>query len=172
MSLVPLLGNFVNSIEKENPISSETIKKEAVQIVEFAKSQNIGFANHQLGAERFNINNSYQLAVPTLGIDYTYNLGQMDAAKLVTPSSNLAVFNITPNNNELLFKTPSYMIPQNDQSVYLATPSINDPMLRGVSLNDHLSYAYICERCGKPVTTHPTQLISRFCDDCSKGLGI
>jgi hypothetical protein len=164
ITLYSLLGHFVNSIEKENPISSETIKKEAIQATNYAYSPVIfGTVNVQ---DPYPILNNSQLMKTSLG--------DVDSMGRFTISAN-NVGMLIPNHNSIsAFGSPSTLGVFEGNSVYSASSlNLNSPVIGGFQAESGILSVRptnICTRCGK--TYHPYSITTvhllNICSDCSK----
>jgi hypothetical protein len=162
--LYSLLGHFVNSIEKENPISSETIKKEAIQATNYGYNPNIfGVVNTQ---EPYAILNSNQLLRTGIAGD----------------TDNIARFTIPVNNSDLLINNQNVISAYNNpvslgafdgKSIYSASGVHLNSSVLGVSPAESgilsMRQTNICTRCGKTYPYSITSIhLSSLCNDCSK----
>lgn len=158
ITLYSLLGYFVNKIEKENPINSETIKKEAVQTTNYGYSPII-FRNEDL-------KNSNILNGQLINTDF----GKIES--ITIPINNGGVF-VSDHNAISTFGSASTLGAFDGKSIYSTLGlNVNNSILGGTQTESGISslkQTNICNRCGKTYTYSITSIyIPSLCNDCLK----
>lgn len=164
ITLYSLLGQFVNTIEKENPISSETIKKEAAQAT--------GFIGGQFASTMMKIHE------PTYLVSNQLGLGSIDTAgRLTIPVGGGASILGSEPNTLLCYADNTAIAGLGNHAIYTGAADINRVTLadsgaltRHVFTADTLTaMTNICTRCHKRYSISATAVnFSNLCNDCSK----
>lgn len=162
ITLYPLLGQFVNAIEKEDPVSREAIEKEAIQTTTYyASSPNIIFTQPNNGL----IIRAEDLMTRNL-------LGNIDTSgRLIIPiTNNSTLFNTTLTSG-LSVRENQYVIPNKEEySIFSPTTQVKYSTL--ASKYDLINPTFLkttktCSKCKKIYEYQPgSNPITNLCRDC------
>ncbi|MDQ3076913.1 MAG: PIN domain-containing protein [bacterium] len=154
LNLFPFLGQCLNTIEKEHPVSKESIQKEAAQ------STNLSFS------PIFNVNSQFQ--VPDINSIYAIPNSRIDLTAVPKYDDNAAVNPL----NSIVDRTSNFTQSlQNfsavDNGLYIK--SANESIANSGSVRANS----FCTRCGKQYTpSNVGASFSSLCENCSKYYGL
>lgn len=148
ITLYTSLGKFVNTLDKEDKVSQETIKKESIQATVFA------------GAPAFVVRNPNSISIsPNMNVPVF--MGR------INPSGVLGVISAEGINSSLLTRV-SLGNENNIFSSSIVTMKPNDNIFKIPETASAIFQSSTCTKCGKSYTPSLTTInINGWCNECS-----